>query len=113
MSGHERCHLPSPAPQVILDEYDLRSNVMRQRLARDLFSGVVDALVAGAPHLQGVEWEAVVLVSVLPCFTLASLVFMMPMGVRQKTVYRGCLARRLCECGSRCVTFASRVYTKI
>ena len=46
-----------------MDEYDLRSNVMRQRLARDLFSGVVDALVEGAPHLQGMEWDAVVLVS--------------------------------------------------
>eukprot|EP00904_Undaria_pinnatifida_P013350 jgi/Undpi1/9145/HiC_scaffold_26.g11603.m1 len=59
------CRKALAIASVILDEYDLRSNVMRQRLARDLFSGVVDALVAGAPHLQGVEWEAVVLVKTL------------------------------------------------
>ena len=44
---------------------------MRQRLARDLFGGVVDALVAGAPHLQGMEWEAVILVSAVPVPGLA------------------------------------------
>ncbi|CBN77424.1 conserved unknown protein [Ectocarpus siliculosus] len=49
----------------ILLEYDLRSDVMKQRLSRDLFSGVVDALVAGAPQLQGMEWEAVTLVKTL------------------------------------------------
>jgi len=37
--------------------------VMRQRLSRDLFSGVVEALVAGSPQLNGVEWDCVVLVS--------------------------------------------------
>ncbi|CAB1118220.1 unnamed protein product [Ectocarpus sp. CCAP 1310/34] len=49
----------------ILSEYDLRSDVMKQRLSRDLFNGVVDALVAGVPQLQGMEWEAVTLVKTL------------------------------------------------
>ncbi|CAM9327631.1 unnamed protein product [Ectocarpus fasciculatus] len=49
----------------ILLEYDLRSDVMKQRLSRDLFSGVVDALVAGAPQMQGMEWDAVTLVKTL------------------------------------------------
>lgn len=39
---------------------------MRQRLFRDLFSGVVDTLVEGASHLQGLEWEAVNVVSATP-----------------------------------------------
>lgn len=49
--------------QCILTEYDPHSTVMRQRLSRDLFSGVVDSLVEGAPQLVSVEWESVVLVS--------------------------------------------------
>lgn len=49
--------------QCILTEYDTHSAVMRQRLSRDLFSGVVDSLVEGAPQLVGVEWDSVVLVS--------------------------------------------------
>lgn len=48
--------------QLILDEYDLRSDVMRQRLSKDLFIGTVDSLVEGSKHLNGLEWEAVVLV---------------------------------------------------
>lgn len=44
-------------------EYDLRSDVMRQKLSRDLFRTTIDALVEGAAHLRGMEWEAVVLVT--------------------------------------------------
>lgn len=51
-----------------MEEYDLRSDVMRQRLSRDLFSGTVDTLVEGAQHLHGLEWDAVILVSV--CLSL-------------------------------------------
>eukprot|EP00752_Nemacystus_decipiens_P008991 g8026.t1 len=49
----------------ILTEYNTSSNVMKQRLSRDLFSGVVDSLVEGAPQLGGVEWDSVVLVMTL------------------------------------------------
>lgn len=59
--------------QCILAEYDSHVVVMRQRLSRDLFSGVVEALVAGAPQLTGVEWDSVVLVS--SCFTSLHLLF--------------------------------------
>lgn len=45
-----------------MTEYDLRNDVMRQKLSRDLFRTTIDALVEGAPHLRGMEWEAVVLV---------------------------------------------------
>lgn len=53
----------SSIDQCILAEYDSNVAAMRQRLSRDLFSGVVESLVEGAPQLNGVEWEAVVLVS--------------------------------------------------
>eukprot|EP00903_Cladosiphon_okamuranus_P010030 g9512.t1 len=49
----------------ILTEYNIQSTVMKQRLSRDLFSGVVDSLVEGAPQLVGVEWDSVVLVMTL------------------------------------------------
>ncbi|CAM9155225.1 unnamed protein product [Ascophyllum nodosum] len=47
---------------LVLKEYDLRSDPVRQRLSRDLFIGTVDALVEGAPHITGSEWDALILV---------------------------------------------------
>ncbi|CAM9430764.1 unnamed protein product [Pylaiella littoralis] len=49
----------------ILEEYDTRDNVMKHRLSKDLFIGVVESLVEGAPQLQGVEWDSVILVKTL------------------------------------------------
>ena len=51
--------------QLVLKEYDLRSDPVRQRLSRDLFIGTVDALVEGAPHITGSEWDALILVRVV------------------------------------------------
>lgn len=52
--------------QLLLDEYDRNSEMMKLRLSKDLFSGTVDALVEDVPHLLGSEWDAIGLVS-MPC----------------------------------------------